>query len=149
MKLLIDGDGCPVVDVTIAIAARHGIPVTILCDTAHSIQREGAKTIVVSQGQDSVDFVLVNLLARGDVAITQDFGLAALCLARGAYPLRQDGLEYTDYNIDGLLQARHTAAKVRRGGGRLKGPSARTKGDEEAYKTALEALLTRLQKCEN
>ena len=83
MKILIDADGCPVVDICIKSSKRHGIECLILCDTSHIFEREGAKTVTVSKGADSVDFRIVNLLERGDIVVTQDYGLAAMCLARG------------------------------------------------------------------
>lgn len=83
MKILIDADGCPVVDITLQEAARFHIETIILCDTSHLIQREGARTITVSKGADSVDFTLVNLVSAGDLVVTQDYGLAAMCLAGG------------------------------------------------------------------
>ena len=95
MKILIDADGCPVVDICIKSAKRHGIECLILCDTSHIFEREGAKTVTVSKGADSVDFRIVNLLERGDIVVTQDYGLAAMCLARGASALNQNGLIYT------------------------------------------------------
>ena len=141
MVIYIDADGCPVVDLTLQIAGRRGIPVVILCDTAHQFQREGAVTITVSQGADSVDLALANRIQPGDLAITQDYGLAALCLARGAMALRQDGLEYGNDNIDGLLLSRYTAKKIRRAGGRLRGAPKRTKEEDAAFAKALEGLL--------
>lgn len=143
MQLWIDADACPVVNLAISVAARHGIPVTLVCDDAHYMQREGARTITVSQGADSADLVLVNLLKPGDAVVTQDYGLAALCLARGAYPLDQNGRIYTNDNIDSLLRMRHVAAKVRRGGGRLKGPPKRTKEQDQWFEQALNELLSR------
>ena len=121
MRILIDADGCPVVNQAIRLGNRAGLEVILLCDTSHVFQREGARTITVSKGADSVDFALVNLLEPGDVAVTQDYGLAAMCLARGARAISQDGLEYGDENISALLLARHTAKKIRNAGGRLKG----------------------------
>ena len=84
MNILIDADGCPVVDLTLQIAKRFGIPVIILCDTAHQIEREGAQTLVFDKGADSVDFALVNRVKSGDVVVTQDYGLASMCLAKCA-----------------------------------------------------------------
>ena len=144
MRLLIDADGCPVVGPALAAAARYGVPVTLLCDTSHEFSRAGARTVVVSCGKDSVDLALVNQLAPGDVTITQDYGLAAMCLARGAVVLRQDGLEYTAENIDALLSARHISQKIRRAGGRLKGPPKRTREEDRAFERALDRLLARL-----
>ncbi len=78
MNILIDADGCPVVDLTLQIAKQFGIPVVILCDTAHQIEREGAQTLVFDKGSDSVDFALVNRVKPGDVVVTQDYGLASI-----------------------------------------------------------------------
>jgi len=111
MNILIDADGCPVVDIAIKIAAERKIDCVILCDTSHVFERVGARTITVSKGADSVDFALVNMVQAGDIVITQDYGLAAMCLTRKAIPISQDGMVYTGENIDGLLLARHTAKK--------------------------------------
>ena len=87
MTILIDADGCPVVDLTLQIAKRFGVPVIILCDTAHQIEREGAQTLVFDKGADSVDFALVNRVKPGNIVVTQDYGLASMCLAN-----RSEGL---------------------------------------------------------
>lgn len=105
MTILIDADGCPVVDLTLQIAAKYNVPVPILCDTAHQIQRDGAHTLTFDKGSDSVDFALVNRVHPGALVITQDYGLASMCLARHARVLNQNGLEYTPENIDDLLFA--------------------------------------------
>ena len=110
--ILIDADGCPVVDLTVRVGQAHGVPVKILCDTAHRIEREGAETLVFDKGADSVDFALVNRVQPGDIVITQDYGLASMCLARRARVLNQNGLEYTAQNIDGLLARRHENKKL-------------------------------------
>ena len=141
MKILVDADGCPVVNSTIACAKQAGVKVLLICDTAHEFRREGAETITVSKGADSADFRLVNLIGAGDIVVTQDYGLAAMALAKQARVLNQNGMRYTDENIGALLLARHTARKIRRGGGRLKGPAKRTKEDDEAFLEALTALL--------
>jgi len=142
-KLLIDADGCPVVDIAVCAARQHKIECLIICDTAHEFHKEGARTITVSKGADSVDFALVNLVQRGDIVVTQDYGLAAMCLARGAVPINQNGMVYTSDNIDALLHQRHTAQKIRRGGGRMKGPSKREAEQDRAFKAALKAVLER------
>ena len=89
MNILIDADGCPVVDLALQIAKQFGIPVIILCDTSHQIERKGAQTLVFDKGADSVDFALVNRVKPGDVVVTQDYGLASMCQVRpGAEPER-------------------------------------------------------------
>lgn len=143
-RILIDADGCPVVDEAVAIAKQFGVECLILCDTAHRFDRDGAKTLIFSKGADSVDFALVNLVKPGDIVVTQDYGLAAMCLARSARVINQDGMEYTAGNIDGLLMARHTAKKIRNAGGRLKGPSKRTAAQDKTFVEMLTALLSRV-----
>lgn len=142
-RLLIDADGCPVVNEAVAAAKQFGVECLILCDTAHRFERDGAKTLIFSKGADSVDFALVNLVKPGDIVVTQDYGLAAMCLARSARVINQDGMEYTASNIDGLLMARHTAKKIRNAGGRLKGPPKRTAAQDKAFVETLNALLKR------
>ena len=141
MKILIDADGCPVVDLTVRLAAKHGAECVILCDTAHEFNREGVQTVVVEKGADSVDFKLVNLVREGDIVVTQDYGLAAMCLARKAIPLSQNGMVYTDKNIDQLLFTRYVSKKIRNSGGRLKGPSKRKLEQDKAFEEALERLI--------
>ena len=141
MQLWIDADACPVVNLAIRVAARHGVEVTLVCDDAHHMQREGARTITVSRGADSADLMLVNLVHKGDCVVTQDYGLAALCLARGARPIDQNGRIYDENNIESLLGMRHISQKVRRSGGRMKGPPKRTKEQDDWFEQALESVL--------
>lgn len=141
MKILIDADGCPVVDVTVRISKERDIECFILCDTAHVLEKDGATTLIFSKGADSVDFALVNRVSPGDIVITQDYGLAAMCLTKNAVVINQDGMEYTADNIDALLFARHTAKKIRNSGGRLKGPRKRSVAQDEEFHTALTFLL--------
>ena len=148
MRIYVDADGCPFVDRVLRLAGRFGVPVVLVCDTAHQFHRPGCQVITVSKGADSVDFALVNRLCPGDLAVTQDYGLAAMCLARRALPLSQDGVLYTKENIDVLLAARHTAQKIRRSGGRLKGPSKRTHKQDEDFERTLTSLLKEMQKKE-
>ena len=149
MRLLIDGDGCPVVDIAVRFSRQLGLDCLIFCDTAHNIHREGAFTFVVSQGRDSVDFAIANALEPGDLVITQDYGLAALCLSRRAQAINQDGLVFTAHNIDALLLSRHTAAKVRRSGGRLRGAKKRAPAQDDAFAQQLLALLAQDEKQED
>ncbi|MEA4964679.1 MAG: DUF188 domain-containing protein [Oscillospiraceae bacterium] len=141
MHILIDGDGCPVVALTIRVAREFGAACTIFCDTSHVYDLRGAETVVCDQGADSVDYKLANRIAPGDLAITQDYGLAAMCLSRGAAAISQNGLRYADDNIGGLLEVRAFSGRVRRSGGRLKGPSKRTAMQDRAFEAALRRML--------
>ena len=141
MTIFVDADGCPAVDITIRFAIEYRVECVLVCDTAHVFQREGARTGTVSKGADSDDFALVNMVQSGDIVVTQDYGLAAMCLARKAVPIRQDGLVFTNDNIEALLYERHTARKIRMGGGRLKGHAKRTAQEDVEFEASLRALL--------
>jgi len=144
MKIIIDADGCPVIDLTIKVAKKFNIPVLLMCDTAHQLEREGAETITISQGADAVDFALVNRVNKGDLVVTQDYGLAAMVLSKQANVINQNGLRYTDDNIDQLLFTRFVSKKVRDAGGRVKGPKKRQKEDNLKFEMSLEALCREL-----
>jgi len=141
MKVLIDADACPVVDIAVRLCREFNMDCLLLCDTAHTMNREGADTLIFDKGSDSVDFALVNRVDPGDIVITQDYGLASMCLARQAKVLHQDGWEYTEYNIQALLFQRHESRKYRASGGRVKGPSKRTAQQDKAFADALGILL--------
>lgn len=141
MRVLIDADGCPVVDITIRLCGKYNIPCLLLCDTAHEFHREGARTLVFDKGADSVDYAVANRVLPGDIVITQDYGLASMCLAKQARVLHQDGWEYTVYNIDALLFERHEARKYRASGGRTKGPKKRTSHQNQVFEAALQTML--------
>lgn len=141
MKILVDADGCPVVDIVVRLSGKYSVPCFLLCDTAHEIFRDGARTFVFDKGADSVDYALVNMVQPGDLVITQDYGLASLCLSRSAQVLHQDGWMYTKDNIDALLLVRHTSRKLRASGERMKGPKKRNKAQNETFAASLEKLL--------
>ncbi|WP_301107656.1 YaiI/YqxD family protein [Sporosarcina sp.] len=142
--ILVDADGCPVINETIAIANEFEMPCVLICDTAHEMHRDGAETITVSKGADAVDFVLVNRIKKGDIVVTQDYGLAAMALAKQGLPIDQNGRWYTNDNIDQLLYARHQAQKIRRAGGRLRGPKKRTAEQSEGFIESLRKLCSTL-----
>lgn len=141
MKILIDADACPVVDITVALAKEFGKKCVIICDTAHYIVRDGAETVTAEKGADSVDFRLVNMVEKGDVAVTQDYGLAAMCLAKEAVPINQNGLIFTSQNIEKLLYTRFVSKKIRMAGGRTKGPKKRTAVQDKDFEKTLRMLL--------
>lgn len=141
MRILIDADACPVKDIVVRIAKRHNIPVTLVADTSHELQDGYSTIITVDKGPDSVDFALINLVQNGDVVVTQDYGVAAMALGKGAKALNPSGLVYTGENIGPLLSQRHIGRKIRRGGGRTKGPGKRTSEDDERFERAFQTLI--------
>ena len=143
VKILVDADACPVVTIVELIAQKYQIPVILLCDTNHVLESSYSQVVTVGAGTDAVDFKLVSICKRGDIVVTQDYGVAAMILGKGAYGIHQSGKWYTDENIELLLMERHMAKKARREKSRhhLKGPAKSTKEDDERFKISLEKLI--------
>lgn len=141
MHIYVDADACPVKEVIVRIAKRAGLPVTMLIDTSHELSDGYSEIVTVDKARDSVDIKLINLAKSGDVVVTQDYGVAAMALGKGAKAVNQNGMVYSDANMDRLLFERHLAQKVRRAGGRTGTSRRRTKADDEAFERAFLALL--------
>ena len=141
MKIYIDGDGCPVIGVTIKIAEQYNIECIIITDTAHNFDKYDVQVITVVKGADSVDFTLVNSIQKGDIVITQDYGLAAMCLAKQAIPINQNGIVYNQENIDSFLFTRYLSKKVRMAGGRTKGLPKRNIKLNESFAEVLRKTI--------
>jgi uncharacterized protein len=140
MKILVDADSCPVKDIIVEAAKCSHLPVVMFIDTCHVLDDGYSKVIIVDKGMDSVDIALINGAGKGDIVVTGDYGVAALALARGAYPLTPMGRILDAESIDSCLFERHMSRKVRRGGGRTGGPRARTREDDMSFKKALLSL---------
>ncbi|MBR4867274.1 MAG: DUF188 domain-containing protein [Clostridia bacterium] len=144
MRVFVDADGCPVVEETIELCRKFGYRCTLVADTAHHMIREGAETVIVTKGADAVDFKLVNMIAPGDLVVTQDYGLASMVLARRGCAVNQNGRFYTDENMLALLSERHEAARQRRSGKHPKGPSKRSPEQDQAFVSSLTAFFISL-----
>ena len=89
--IYVDADACPVVKQIEIVAKSHNIPVTLFCDTNHVLKSDYSEVKIIGAGADAVDFAMVNSSRAGDIVVTQDYGVAAMALARGAYAINQDG----------------------------------------------------------
>ena len=114
MIIYIDADGCPVVDEAIAVAKEFDLEVVVVKNYAHIIKDSYATIVSVDISRDSADFYIVNAINKDDIVITQDYGLAAMCLSKEAIPVNQNGAIYTQSNIDGMLNRRHLHQQLRK-----------------------------------
>lgn len=138
---MVDADACPVKTIIVRVAREHSLPVVMFIDTSHQLSDDNYEVVTVGTQRDSVDIALINRTRRGDIVVTQDYGLAALALGKGAMALNQNGLIYNADNIDKLLLERHLSQKIRRSGGRTPGPPKRTRSDDEHFEAALRSML--------
>ena len=145
MNVLLDADACPVKEIAVEIAKGQNIPVIMICDTSHIIKSDYAQVITVDKGADSVDIRLANLVRKGDIAITQDYGVAAMVLSKGGFALNQNGLIYDDTNIDRLLFERHIGKKLRKSGKRTGTVPQRSVKDDEKFREVFENLVKKVK----
>lgn len=143
MKIFVDADACPVVDIVEDIATKYNIPVTLLCDTNHVLTSDYSEVIVVGAGADAVDYKLISICHRGDIVVTQDYGVAAMALGKGAFAIHPSGKWYTNENIYQMLMERHLNKKARRASSRnhIKGPRKRKEEDDQRFAESFEKLL--------
>ena len=143
MEIFVDADACPVVRIVERIAEKHHIAVTLLCDTNHVLHSEYSKVIIVGAGADAVDYKLISLCRKGDIVVSQDYGVAAMALGKGAYAIHQSGKWYTNENIDQMLMERHLAKKARRSSSKshFKGPRKRTEEDDKRFEQSFEKMV--------
>jgi hypothetical protein len=143
LKIYVDADACPVVNIVEQVAKKNNIPVMLLCDTNHVLSSDYSEVKVIGAGADAVDFALVNLCKKSDIVVTQDYGVAAMALSKGAYAIHQSGKWYTNDNIDQMLMERHINKKSRMATRKnhLKGPKKRKDADDVNFRKSLEKLI--------
>lgn len=143
MTIYVDADACPVVKITEKCAKENKIPVVLICDTNHILTSDYSKVITIGAGADAVDFALINRCQKGDIVVTQDYGVAALALGKGAYPIHQSGKCYTNENINLMLMERHIAKEERRKSSKhhMKGPKKRTVEDDLRFQESILRLI--------
>ena len=147
MRVFVDADACPVVGIIEKVAKEHNVPVTLLCDTNHVLSSDYSEVIVVGAGADAVDYKLISICHKGDIVVSQDYGVAAMALGKGAYAIHQSGKWYTNENIDQMLMERHLNKKARRASRKnhLKGSRKRTSEDDERFRESFEKMIQVLQ----
>ncbi|MFY9278889.1 MAG: YaiI/YqxD family protein [Caldicoprobacterales bacterium] len=143
-RILVDADACPVKDIIVKVAKEFKLKVIMFTDTSHIIEEEYSQVITVSQGKDAVDIALINQTQKGDIVVTQDYGVASMALGKQAYAINQNGLIYDETNIDRLLMERYLSQKIRRGGGRTHNPRKRNVKSDISFEKSFRKLCKRV-----
>ncbi len=146
MKIIIDGDACPGISIIEKVAKDRGIAVIIYCDINHFIQSNYSEVKIVDSGFQSVDMFVINETKANDIVISQDYGVAAICLPKKASVMNPKGFIYDESNIDRLLEERHLSQKIRRGGGKTSNPKKRTNEDNLRLEKNLIRLIELVNK---
>jgi uncharacterized protein YaiI (UPF0178 family) len=145
MRIIVDADGCPGKHLIEKAAKENSIELIMYCDINHVLNSDYASIRYVDNGFQSVDMKVANEAKPKDIVITQDFGVAAMVLAKGAYAIGPKGHIYDDDNIDKLLFERHMSGKLRRSGGKTFGPKKRTSEDDDKLYSNLIKLIIKAQ----
>lgn len=144
MKIYIDADGCPVVNLTVEIAKAHNIPVVIVKNYAHEITNAYATIVTVDIEADSADYYIINHIEKGDIVVTQDYGVAAITISKEAICITQNGLIISNINIDGLLHSRHMNQQLRKSKKHYSKIKKRTQQDNVKFQDQLQFLITKM-----
>jgi len=138
--ILVDGDACPVRAEAERVATRHGLRMAVVSNGGiRPSANPLVETVIVAEGPDMADRWIAERAGPGDVVVTADMPLAAVCVARGARVLRPDGSAVTAANVGAQLGLRDLMADLRaadpfrQGGGRPFG-----KADRARFLDALE-----------
>ncbi len=143
MNIWIDADGCPVVKQTLDLCQRHQLPVIIVKNHAVKITSDYAQVITVDNTRDAADFYIASHASKGDLVITQDYGLAAMVLGKNCYVMNQNGLEITSSNVDFILENRHLSAQNRNKRGQYTKHKKRSPQDNQQFINQFEAFIKR------
>lgn len=146
MKIIVDADACPGRNIIENTAEEYSIEVILYCDINHVINSNYSTVKYMDSGFQSVDMAVANAAVKGDIVVTQDFGVAAMVLGKKAFAISPKGYIYDDENIERLLFERHLSAKIRRGGGKTSNPKKRTDEDDERLHKNLLKLIRDVKK---
>lgn len=144
MKIIVDADACPVKDIIEELALEYRLEVIMVSNINHLITSQYAKVVVVDGASEAADIAIINLTRRGDIVVTQDYGLASMALAKSSYAINPLGHQYTATNIEGLLYSRFVNQKARRAGIRIGGPRKRNQDDNRRFRKRLQELIQQL-----
>lgn len=144
MRIFIDADGCPVVKLTVNIAKEHDIDVIIVKNYAHDITSDYASVITVDIAADSADYYIINHVKKGDIVVTQDYGVAAIAISKEAACITQNGLIISNNNIDSLLNTRHINQQLRKNKKYYSKSKKRTIENDKLFEKKIRALISAL-----
>ncbi len=142
MKILVDADACPVKSIIEEEAEKFGLEVVMVCNPSHILQSSYSQIVVVDGSSQAVDIAIVNRSSKGDLVVTQDYGLASLALAKNALAIHPSGKVYKQDNIEVLLMQRFVNQKAREAGVRTNNPKKRKASDDERFRSAFVKILS-------
>lgn len=141
MRIIVDADGCPVKEIIQDIAKKTGLDVLFVMNIAHEYSPEYGSVKFVDKSRERADIVIVNVIESGDLVVTQDYGLAAMVLAKKGHCMNQNGKVFNDMNIELLLHRRHLNREIRNRHKKYTKTNKRTKDDDLNFKESLIRMI--------
>jgi len=149
VRILVDGDACPVKDEIYKVAWRLEVPVTLVSNQHLRIPQHAlVDRVVVGAGFDAADDWIAEASGPGTVVVTADILLADRCIKAGATVLSPAGKPFTANMIGSAVATRAIMADLRAGavGEAIGGPAPFSKADRSRFLSALDEALMRLRR---
>jgi uncharacterized protein YaiI (UPF0178 family) len=147
LRILVDGDACPVKDEIYKVAWRHEVAVVVVSNAPFRVPVHPlVRRVVVGGAFDAADDWIAEEATPNCVVVTADILLADRCLKAGAQVLSSTGKPFTANSIGGQIATRAIMADLRAGGDVIGGPAPFSKADRSRFLSALDAALVRLKR---
>ena len=142
-RIYVDADACPVKDEIYRVAARHGLPVSVVAGQFIRVPQDPLiERIAAGSGMDAADDWIAERAGKGDIVITSDIPLASRCVKAGAEVIAPNGRPFTEQSIGMTLAVRN----LRSSGEVTGGPRSFAPRDRSAFLSALDQTIRRIQR---
>jgi uncharacterized protein YaiI (UPF0178 family) len=146
-RIYVDADACPVKDEIYRVAARHGLPVSVVAGQFIRVPQDPLiERVAAGSGMDAADDWIAERAGKGDIVITSDIPLASRCVKAGAEVIAPNGKPFTEQSIGMTLAVRNLMTDLRSSGEVTGGPKSFAPRDRSAFLSALDQSIRRIQR---
>jgi uncharacterized protein YaiI (UPF0178 family) len=146
-RIYVDADACPVKDEIYRVAARHGLPVSVVAGNFIRVPADPLiERIAAGSGMDAADDWIAERAGKGDIVITSDIPLASRCVKAGAEVIAPNGKPFTEQSIGMTLAVRNLMTDLRSSGEVTGGPKSFAPRDRSTFLSALDQTIRRIQR---
>lgn len=146
MTLYIDGDAFPnlLKPIVFRSIERLSLPTVVVSNKRIDIGKSKLiRYLIVEQGADEADHLIVEMVKAGDLVITADIPLADRVISKNAHAIDHRGELYSVDNIKQYLAMRNLMEKIRESGEMTRGPKAFVPKDAHEFANQLHRFLTK------
>ncbi len=146
-RIYVDADACPVKEEIYRVAARHGLPVSVVAGQFIRVPQDPLiERIAAGSAMDAADDWIASRAGAGDIVITADIPLASRCVKSGAAVIAPNGKPFTEQSIGMTLAVRNLMTDLRSSGEITGGPKSFAARDRSAFLSALDQTIRRIQR---